>query len=161
MYSLEFDCSVFCVLRIYLLAHIFFLIQFYCTIIFRFFLIRITFFISRILQEAMNEDEEGLIENHRGIYGLKVVKPSGEMGYWVINCKVGKGKIEWNGKDKPDVTFIVKEVDVLDLLSGKIPPQKAFFQGKVKIQGNLGVAMKLIELQKTAAKKIEVLRARL
>ncbi|CAH1100107.1 unnamed protein product [Psylliodes chrysocephalus] len=115
----------------------------------------------RILQEAMNEDEEGLIENHRGIYGLKVVKPSGEMGYWVINCKVGKGKIEWNGKDKPDVTFIVKEVDVLDLLSGKIPPQKAFFQGKVKIQGNLGVAMKLIELQKTAAKKIEVLRARL
>ncbi|XP_072395754.1 sterol carrier protein 2 [Diabrotica undecimpunctata] len=115
----------------------------------------------RILQQAMNEDEDGLVEKHRGIYGLKVVKKSGETGYWVINTKVGKGKIEFNGKDKPDVTFIVKEEDVLELLSGKIPPQKAFFQGKVKIQGNMGVAMRLIELQKTAAAKIEVLRAKL
>ncbi|CAG9827614.1 unnamed protein product [Diabrotica balteata] len=115
----------------------------------------------RILQQAMNEDEDGLVEKHRGVYGLKVVKKSGETGYWVINTKVGKGKIEFNGKDKPDVTFIVKEEDVLELLSGKIPPQKAFFQGKVKIQGNMGVAMRLIELQKTAAAKIEVLRAKL
>uniref|UniRef100_A0A6P7H5H4 Sterol carrier protein 2 n=1 Tax=Diabrotica virgifera virgifera TaxID=50390 RepID=A0A6P7H5H4_DIAVI len=115
----------------------------------------------RILQQAMNEDEEGLVERHRGIYGLKVVKKSGETGYWVINTKVGKGQIVFNGKDKPDVTFIVKEEDVLELLSGKIPPQKAFFQGKVKIQGNMGVAMRLIELQKTAAAKIEVLRAKL
>lgn len=115
----------------------------------------------KLLQTAMDEDEDNLIEKHRGIYGLKVVKKTGEVGYWVINAKVGKGKIIFNGKDKPDVTFIVKEEDVLDLLSGKIQPQRAFFQGKVKIQGNLGVAMKLIELQKTAAAKIEVLRAKL
>ncbi|XP_056629937.1 sterol carrier protein 2 [Diorhabda sublineata] len=115
----------------------------------------------KMLQIAMDEDEDNLIEKHRGIYGLKVVKKTGEVGYWVINAKVGKGKIIFNGKDKPDVTFIVKEEDVLDLLSGKIQPQRAFFQGKVKIQGNLGVAMKLIELQKTAAAKIEALRAKL
>nr|XP_023017013.1 non-specific lipid-transfer protein [Leptinotarsa decemlineata] len=115
----------------------------------------------KILQQAMDEDEDGLVNNHRAIYGLKVVKPNGETGYWVINCMTGKGKIEFNGKDKPQVTFIVKDGDVMELLTGKIPPQKAFFQGKVKIQGNIGIAMKLIELQKTAAKKIEVLRAKL
>lgn len=109
----------------------------------------------------MDEDEDGLIEKHRAIFGLKVVKPDGMTGYWVINCKVGKGKIEFNGKDKPDVIFTVKDGDVMELLTGKIPPQKAFFQGKVKIQGNIGLAMKLIELQKTADKKIEALRAKL
>ncbi|KAJ8927771.1 hypothetical protein NQ314_019775 [Rhamnusium bicolor] len=115
----------------------------------------------KILEQAMQEDEDGLVEKHRAIYGLKVIKANGETGIWIINCKTGKGKIEFNGKDKPDVTFIVKDSDVVDLLMGKIPPQKAFFQGKVKIQGNIGLAMKLTELQQTAAKKIEVLRAKL
>lgn len=62
---------------------------------------------------------------------------------------------------KPDVTFIVKDEDVVELITGEINPQKAFFTGKVKIQGNMGLALKLTELQKTAAKKIEILRAKL
>lgn len=113
-----------------------------------------------ILQQAMNEDEDGLIENHRNVYGLRVTKANGDTGFWVINCKSGKGKITFNGTDKPDVTFIVKDEDVLDLLTGKIQPQKAFFQGKVKIQGNIGLALKLTELQRTASSKIDVLRSR-
>lgn len=62
---------------------------------------------------------------------------------------------------KPEVTFIVNEVDVPDLITGKLDPQRAFFQGKVKIQGNMGKALKLAELQRTAAHKIEELRAKL
>ncbi|XP_060527211.1 sterol carrier protein 2 [Cylas formicarius] len=114
----------------------------------------------KLLQQAMLEDDDGLIEKHRAIYGLKVQKPNGEEGLWVINAKEGKGRIEFGSKTKPDVTFIVKDGDVLDLLTGKIPPQKAFFQGKVKIQGNMGLAMKLTELQRTAAAKIDALRAK-
>ena len=41
--------------------------------------------------------------------------------------------------------------DLFDLMSGKLNPQKAFFQGKLKIQGNMGLAMKLQEFQKQAA----------
>lgn len=63
--------------------------------------------------------------------------------------------------EKPDVTIIVHDDDVVDLLSGKLNPQKAFFQGKIKIQGNMGLALKLTELQKKASAKIEVLRAKL
>lgn len=63
--------------------------------------------------------------------------------------------------DKPEVTFIMKDEDVFELISGKVNPQQAFFQGKVKIQGNMGLALKLTELQKKAQKKIEVLRAKL
>ena len=114
------------------------------------------------LSIAMQEDTDGLIEGVRGIYGLKVINgPDGAEGYWVINAKIGKGKVEYNGKDKPDVIFTISDTDVVDFISGKLNPQKAFFQGKVKIQGNMGLAMKLPDLQKRAAKKIETLRSKL
>ncbi|XP_047992452.1 sterol carrier protein 2 [Leguminivora glycinivorella] len=115
----------------------------------------------KILEDAMETDTENLIEKVRGIYGFKVKGASGSEGYWVINAKEGKGKVTYNGKDKPDVTFTVNDKDVVDLISGKLNPQKAFFQGKIKIQGNMGLAMKLTDLQRQAAGRIEQIRSKL
>ncbi|XP_055918114.1 sterol carrier protein 2 [Eupeodes corollae] len=116
----------------------------------------------KILEQAMMEDTDNLIEKVRAIYGFKVTNgPNGKIGYWVINAKEGKGKITYNGKEKPNITFIVADEDVTDLISGKLPPQKAFFQGKVKIQGNMGLAMKLMDLQRNAQSRIDVLRSKL
>ncbi|KAJ6648183.1 Sterol carrier protein 2 [Pseudolycoriella hygida] len=116
----------------------------------------------KVLEQAMEDDKDNLVEKVRGIYGFKVTNgPNGASGYWVINAKTGKGSIIYNGKDKPDVTFIINDADVAELISGKLPPQKAFFQGKVKVQGNMGLAMKLVDLQKTAQSRIEELRSKL
>ncbi|XP_011167719.1 non-specific lipid-transfer protein [Solenopsis invicta] len=116
----------------------------------------------KTLAIAMEEDEDGLIERMRGVYGFKVTNgPGGAEGFWVVDAKQGKGKVEYNSKTKPDVTFTISDTDIVDFISGKLNPQKAFFQGKVKIQGNMGLAMKLPDLQKRAAKKLEVLRSRL
>lgn len=52
----------------------------------------------RILEQAMLEDEDKLIEKYRAVYGFKVRKANGEEGLWVINAKVGKGSIEFNSK---------------------------------------------------------------
>ncbi|KOC63157.1 Non-specific lipid-transfer protein [Habropoda laboriosa] len=116
----------------------------------------------KLLEIAMKEDEDNLIEKVRGIYGFKVTNgPGGAEGYWVVNAKTGKGKVEYYGKMKPDVIITINDADIVDFISGKLNPQKAFFQGKIKIQGNMGSAMKLIDLQKRAGKKIELLRAKL
>lgn len=116
----------------------------------------------KALEIAMQEDQDGLIERVRGIFGFKVVNgPGGAKGYWVVNAKTGKGSVHWQGKDKPDVTFTISDTDIVDFISGKLNPQKAFFQGKVKIQGNMGLAMKLPDLQRRAAKKIEMIRSKL
>jgi sterol carrier protein 2 len=115
--------------------------------------------LMEIFEQAMQEDTENLIEKVRGIYGFKVTNgPNGAEGYWVINAKTGKGKITYNGTEKPDVTFIINDKDVTELIKGEINPQKAFFQGKVKVSGNMGLAMKLVDLQRTAQHRIEELK---
>ncbi len=43
----------------------------------------------------------------------------------------------------------------VDLMTGKLDSQKAFFQGKLKIQGNMGLAMKLKEFQKQGAQSVK------
>ena len=59
---------------------------------------------------------------------------------------------------KPEVTLTLNDADLVDLMTGKLNPQKAFFQGKLKIQGNMGLAMKMQEFQKQAG---EVMKSKL
>ncbi|XP_029032166.2 sterol carrier protein 2 [Osmia bicornis bicornis] len=116
----------------------------------------------KVLEVAMQDDQDNLIEKVRGVYGIKITKgTNGEEGFWIVDAKTGKGKVEYFGTTKPDVIIAINDNDIVDFISGKLNPQKAFFQGKIKIQGNMGMAMKLIDLQKRAAKKIELLRSKL
>ncbi|KAA8587379.1 hypothetical protein FQN60_016241 [Etheostoma spectabile] len=48
---------------------------------------------------------------------------------------------------KADCTLSMSDGDILDLMTGKLNPQTAFFKGKLKITGNMGIAMKLQNLQ--------------
>ena len=42
---------------------------------------------------------------------------------------------------------MMKDEDLMDLMTGKLNPQTAFFQGKLKIKGNMSLAMKLKEIK--------------
>ena len=35
--------------------------------------------------------------------------------------------------EKPDVTLVMQDGDLVDLMTGKLNSQKAFFQGKLKV----------------------------
>lgn len=55
----------------------------------------------KLLEQAMKEDKDNLIEKVRGIYGFKVTNgPNGSTAYWVIDAKKGRGQIIYNGKGK-------------------------------------------------------------
>ncbi|CAH1390427.1 unnamed protein product [Nezara viridula] len=117
--------------------------------------------VFRLLEKAMQEDDKGLAVTLKGIYCFKVKNEDGKDGIWILDMRDGKGKVKFNGKEKPDVTLVMKDADVVELMMGKLNPQKAFFQGKVKINGNMGLAMKLSVLQEQASKKMEELKAKL
>lgn len=44
----------------------------------------------------------------------------------------------------------MKDDDLTQMLAGKLAAQQAYFQGRLKVQGNMGLAMKLQELTKNA-----------
>ncbi|GAB0095865.1 Non-specific lipid-transfer protein [Sergentomyia squamirostris] len=114
------------------------------------------------LKQAMEEDQDNLVQKFRGVYGFKVTGgPNGQEGYWIIDAKTGKGTVIYNGSQKCDVTIIINDNDVTELLSGTLNPQKAFMTGKVKIQGNMGLAMKLVELQKIGLEKLGQMKSKL
>lgn len=117
--------------------------------------------VFKILDNVLKEDTEGTIEKARGIYNFKVKNKEGKEAIWTVNASTGKGSVVFNGKDKPDVTFMIGDEDVIDLLSGKLNSQKAYFQGKIKITGNMGMAMKITNLLKKAGSKMENFKAKL
>lgn len=83
-----------------------------------------------------------------GIFAFKVKDgPGGKEATWVVDVKNGKGSVLPNSDKKADCTITMADSDLLALMTGKMNPQSAFFQGKLKIAGNMGLAMKLQNLQ--------------
>ena len=57
--------------------------------------------------------------------------------------KNGAGFVKEGEHGKADVTITISDSDYVDLVSGKLNPQQAFMGGKLKLKGNMQVAMKL------------------
>lgn len=53
--------------------------------------------VFKLLEEAMLDDKENLIEKVRGIYLFKVIHSSGKEGQWTVDAKNGKGSVTFYG----------------------------------------------------------------
>lgn len=81
------------------------------------------------------------------------VKKGQEVKSWIIDFKGGPKIWECTGKkDKANCTISLKDEDFVDLISQKSDPQSMFLSGKIKIAGDLMVAMQLTELQNAIPK---------
>jgi len=65
-----------------------------------------------------------------------------DSGSWVIDLKTEGGDVRASEEDA-DCTITIKDTDLVDLMTGKLNGQTAFMMGKLKVAGNMGLAMKL------------------
>lgn len=75
---------------------------------------------------------------------------SGEHGgSWTMDIVDGRTTVAEGCAEQPDVTIQMEERDFLDLNTGRLNGGVAFMTGKLRVQGNIGLAMKLGDLLQT------------
>ena len=69
-------------------------------------------------------------------------------GQWVATIKDGKCAVEKGKVENPKLTLMADAVDYVGIFTGKVNPMAAFGEGKIKLKGDLGLAMKLMNFFK-------------
>eukprot|EP00940_MAST-03C_sp_MAST-3C-sp2_P000467 g467.t1 len=85
----------------------------------------------------------------KGVITFKFTSPS---GMWTVDLKTGKGSVyQGKAKKKANLTLTMKAKDFVDMAQGKLNGQQAFMSGKLKMKGNMGLAMKLGNIMATVS----------
>jgi len=67
-------------------------------------------------------------------------------GNWGVTIADGKCTVVEGQANKPDVTVSMAAEDFVKMISGQLQPVVAFMQGKIKLQGDMNLALKIQEL---------------
>lgn len=100
--------------------------------------------IFRLMPERFNQHKAPPTQRFHYLFVLG----SGEMApaYAVIIAD-GKARVIPGGdpdpKSIPDLTITVREEDLRDILAGKLTAQRAFMEGKIRLDGNVMMAAAL------------------
>ena len=66
-----------------------------------------------------------------------------QAGVWAFQIINGEGTLVPGGVEKPDITFTVSDNDWLSITEGKLDAMNAFMTGKLKVAGDMMLAMKV------------------
>lgn len=69
-------------------------------------------------------------------------------GQWYVSVKDGAATVTEGAAASPNMTMSMAAQDYVDMISGKLNGQMAFMSGKLKISGDMGLAMKMQTLFK-------------
>ena len=78
------------------------------------------------------------------VYQFNIAGPGG--GTWSVDCTQPGGKVQAGPVGNAKCTVSATEQNFLDIVNGKLNAQMAFMSGKLKIQGDMGLAMKLQQI---------------
>lgn len=95
------------------------------------------------IQAAIARDGAALVKSVGGIITFDVTAPAAR---FTIDLKNGSGSFRVGdaaAPAKPDLTITVSDDDFSLMAAGKLNAQQAFMKGKIKIKGNMSLAMKL------------------
>lgn len=64
-------------------------------------------------------------------------------GIWVVDLTKQSDFVSEGASDNAECTITVTSSDFMDMVEGRLPGPQAFMMGKLKIDGNMALAMKL------------------
>ena len=69
-------------------------------------------------------------------------------GEWFVTIKEGTLKIDAGKDENPRLTITADAQDMLEIFTGNLNAMAAFASGKLKVSGDLGLSMKLMNFLK-------------
>ncbi len=85
-----------------------------------------------------------VVSKINAIYQFNISGPDG--GHWSVDCTKPGGEIAAGQSSSAKCTVSCTDTDFLNIVNGKLNAQMAFMSGKLKIQGDMGLAMKLQQI---------------
>jgi putative sterol carrier protein len=88
-------------------------------------------------------------EKAQGVDAVIQFKFSGEeAGEWNATIKDGKVEVGRGTHPSPKMTLTADSSDYVKIFTGELDGMKAFMEGKIKLAGDLSLAMKLMQMFK-------------
>lgn len=104
---------------------------------------------ANISEMINNLPDQVYLDEAKGITALVQLSLSGEGGgNWIVKVDDGTVKIERGMALEPQLMIKLSTQNASKLMQGKLNPLSAFMTGKIKLTGDLALAMKLIDLLK-------------
>ena len=66
-----------------------------------------------------------------------------QSGDWLARIKDGACTVEKGTADEPTLALTADGLDYIDVVTGKLDGMQAFMQGKLKLKGDMNLAMKM------------------
>jgi putative sterol carrier protein len=88
-------------------------------------------------------------QNAAGLDAVLQFNISGSQGgNWFATIRDQKLTVEPGAAPNPNLTITADTADIFNMVAGKLNPMQAYMQGKVRIQGDMGLAMRLMNVFK-------------
>ncbi|KAG6936647.1 SCP2 sterol binding domain containing 1 [Chelydra serpentina] len=95
-----------------------------------------------------------LVKKVNAIFQWDITRDGKMVVQWTLDLKTGSGEIYQGASRCPaDTVFTLSDHDFMQLVLGKIKPQRALFVGRLKVRGNIMLGQKLEMILKNHAKR--------
>ncbi|XP_038625384.1 peroxisomal multifunctional enzyme type 2 isoform X2 [Tachyglossus aculeatus] len=106
-----------------------------------------------VIGQRIKEIGKELVKKVSAVFQWNITKDGNTAAIWTIDLKNGSGEVYQGPARVPtQATFTLSDEDFVNIFAGRLNPQQAFFNGRIKVKGNLILAQKLDVILKTYSK---------